>query len=67
MDSSVLILAAVLAGGALLLLIAWRAVRFVMRLALVGVMILLVLAGALAWWYGSRSVTRRPATTAPRR
>lgn len=46
-----MIIGGVLAGGILLLLL-WRAVRFVLRLALIGVLLLLLCAGALLWWYG---------------
>lgn len=72
MDFSPFILVGVLVGGALLLIILWRAVRFMIRLALIGVLILLILAGALLWWFGSSGAAssyredRRP-STAPRR
>ena len=41
----------------LVLLLVWRMVRFIMRLALVGVLILTLLVGALAWWYAASSST----------
>ncbi len=49
------------------LLLVWRAVRFIMRLALIGVLILALLVGALAWWYAAGSSTptqnqKRPAS-----
>ena len=51
----------------LVLLLVWRMVRFIMRLALVGVLILTLLVGALAWWYAASSSTpaqnqKRPAS-----
>ena len=43
-------------AGAVLLLV-WRTVRFIMRLALLGVLILALLVGALAWWYAAGEST----------
>ena len=52
-----------------LFLLARRALRFVVRLALVGVLILFLLGGGLAWWWhgGGNSLLKqndnRPANT----
>ncbi|MEJ7711421.1 MAG: MFS transporter [Pyrinomonadaceae bacterium] len=45
MDFSLIALAGTVGAGLLLLLLAWRAVRFMMRLALIGVLVLLCLPG----------------------
>lgn len=55
----------------IVLLLVWRAVRFVMRIALIGVLILALLVGALAWWYAASSSTpaqnqKRPASSGRR-
>ena len=49
------------AVGLLLLLLLWRTVKMFVRLALVGLVVLAVLAGLLAWgWLGSGSDDARP-------
>lgn len=53
----------IVAGVALLLV--WRTVRFIMRLALIGVLILALLVGALAWWYATGGSTSPPEQTRP--
>ncbi|MGB7925847.1 MAG: hypothetical protein WCF57_21590 [Pyrinomonadaceae bacterium] len=53
----------------MLFLLARRALRLVVRLALVGALLLLLLGGGLAWWwYGavdpaSKRIDNRPANT----
>lgn len=53
----------VVAGVALVLV--WRTVRFIMRLALIGVLILALLVGALAWWYATSGSTSPPEQSRP--
>lgn len=50
-SSTLMLIGGILAGG-LLLLVLWRAMRLVMRFVLIGVLLLLLGAGALLWWYG---------------
>jgi multisubunit Na+/H+ antiporter MnhC subunit len=58
----------ILSIGVLFLLLR-RALRFVVRLALVGALILFLLVGGLAWWWyapgdsSSNGVEKRPVTT----
>ena len=60
MEFSGLVTIGGLLAGVVLLLLIWRAVRFVMRLALVGVMLLLLFGGALWWWYGYGAARESP-------
>ena len=49
------------AVGLLLLLLLWRTVKMFVRLALVGLVVLAVLVGLVAWgWLGSGSDDARP-------
>jgi len=49
------------AVGLLLLVLLWRTVKMFVRLALVGLVVLAVLAGLVAWgWLGSGSDDARP-------
>ncbi|HLL73864.1 MAG TPA: hypothetical protein VK421_01095 [Pyrinomonadaceae bacterium] len=49
------------AVGLLLLVLLWRALKMVARLALIGLVVLAVLAGLVAWgWLGSGSDDARP-------
>ena len=49
-----------------LFLLARRALRFVVRLALLGVLILFLLTGGLAWWwYGSEDSSKQKGNSRP--
>ena len=53
--------AVAVAVGLLLLLLLWRTVKMFVRLALVGLVVLAVLAGLFAWgWLGSGADDARP-------
>ncbi|MGH9943032.1 MAG: hypothetical protein ACRD9R_11825 [Pyrinomonadaceae bacterium] len=66
---SPLIVVILIAAGLLALLLAWRAVRFLVRLALLGVLLLALLAGGYVWWWqnsgdsAAPSRKQRPADT----
>jgi multisubunit Na+/H+ antiporter MnhC subunit len=51
--------------GLIALLVVWRAVRLIIRLALVGVVIALVLIGAVALWYGKGTAGAEPSAPRP--
>ncbi len=56
------------AVGLLLLLLLWRTVKMFVRLALVGLVVLAVLAGLVAWgWLGSGPGDARPGRRDERR
>jgi O-antigen ligase len=59
------ILAVIVIGGVVLFLV-WRMVRFVFRLVLLGVLLLLLLVGAYAWLYGfGKDSSARPKNNSP--
>lgn len=61
---TIAIIVAVVAIGALL---AWRAVRFVIRLVLAGIISLAVAIGAFIWWRSAQISPPKEQRPAPRR
>ncbi|MBA3322734.1 MAG: hypothetical protein H0T45_14975 [Pyrinomonadaceae bacterium] len=66
---SPLVIVVIIAVGLVALLLAWRAVRFFLKMALLGIFLLALLVGIYVWSSSSRdapappSVNRRPADT----
>ena len=67
MDSTVSITAIIAVAGIVLLFVTRRLMRLVIRLALAGGLLLVILIGGLAWWYGSGRTAwqqkEKPSTT----
>jgi hypothetical protein len=52
----------VLIVAAVVLLFLWRAMRFFVRIALIGILILFLFLGGIAWWYWSGPDEETPAS-----
>jgi hypothetical protein len=59
------IIIAVVVIGAIALFLVWRTVRFIVRLLLFGLLIILLLIGAYAWLYGFGVERERPIDNRP--
>jgi predicted lysophospholipase L1 biosynthesis ABC-type transport system permease subunit len=58
----IVLILAIVAIGALLV---WRAIRFAIRLALIGLILFAMIVGALVWWYNVKDAEPTKKNTSP--
>lgn len=58
----IVLILAIVAIGALLV---WRAIRFAIRLALIGLILFAMIVGALVWWYNVKDTEPTRKNTSP--